>query len=504
MLRSLRRSRASPDGSRQGSDVRRPHRDASRLPPARVTKSAHTPRLALLGWATFALSIGFALFVPSTVQAVPPDVSDVHCGPFEGPREFAQLGPSAEPGVAPAKPADVSTRNRDQGQIVNLATGGDAPMGQAAGEAILALPKDASGNVPTDFELAADATLAESFFSPVLCATLARVTGPADARPQDLVRRVPDSAALVPNHVYATAAGEIVPLDETLAEPDPYRPLQWGLDRTGVERARSVSDGRGVTVAILDSVPQVDHRDLGPIRVVRVEGGPGDAPGAHGTLVTGLVDAIPHNGFGIAGIAPGADIVAIPVCTPRGATASDACGLFTVLKGLDAAWNAEARLVNLSIVGPDNPLLERGMERLDSLGVLVVAASGNEGTDEPRYPAAYSSVIGVGAIDREGALYARSNRGRSAEILAPGVEVLSAVPGDAFSFGSGTSFAAAHVTGALAVLLGAKDDPIAARAALFRIASTRASSGAMVLPPVCDVLARLGTPCEGVSLSATD
>jgi len=447
----------------------------------------------LKGWTAptvVAVSIGLALFVPCPVQAVPPDVSDAHCGPFAGPRQFAQLGVSAEPGVDPVERGSAA----GDGQIVRLPAAGEGPAGQVAGEAILALPKDASGNVPTDFELGAGATVAESFFSPVLCATLARVSGPPDARPEDLVPRFPDTAALVPNHVYASAAAELTPL-EPGSKPDPYRPLQWGLDRTGAERARSLSDGRGVRLAILDSLPQVTHPDLGAIRVARVDDGPGDAPGAHGTLVAGLVHAVPGNGFGIAGIAPGADIVAIPVCTPRGATASDACRLFTVLKGLDKAWEEQALIVNLSIVGPDNPLLARGMERLDALGVLVVAAAGNEGTADPRYPAAYPSVIGVGAVDRDGALYVRSNRGLSAELLAPGVEVLSAVPGDAFSFGSGTSFAAAHVSASLAVLLGARADPIAVRAALFRQATAHPEPAGVSLPPVCDVLARLGLAC---------
>jgi subtilisin family serine protease len=167
-----------------------------------------------------------------------------------------------------------------------------------------------------------------------------------------------------------------------------------------------------------------------------------------------------------------------------------------VLKGVDRAWEAGADVINLSIVGPDNPLLARSMDRLEELGAVVVAAAGNEASSEPRYPAAYASVIGVGAIDSDGKLYARSNRGPSSELLAPGVEVLSTAPGDAFSFGSGTSFSAAHVTGALAILIGSGFSPGTARMALFQEASSRKSLGGIpILPPVCDVLARLQRPC---------
>jgi thermitase len=135
------------------------------------------------------------------------------------------------------------------------------------------------------------------------------------------------------------------------------------------------------------------------------------------------------------------------------------------------------------------------MSRLDELGVLVVASAGNEGTDTPRYPAAYPSVIGVGAFDRDRRVSERSNTGISAELLAPGVEVLSAVPGSAFAFGNGTSFASAHVAGVLGVLIGAGVEPAAARAALFQQAHDAAGGGPALLPDVCDVLKRLGNGC---------
>jgi subtilisin family serine protease len=195
-------------------------------------------------------------------------------------------------------------------------------------------------------------------------------------------------------------------------------------------------------------------------------------------------------------LAPGAQLVAVPVCTPQSGSATDRCLLYDLLRGVDVAWAREVAIMNLSLVGPDNPLLARAMNRLEELGVLVVAAAGNEGTDEPRYPAAYASVIGVGAADRERHVHMRSNRGVSAELYAPGVEVISTLPGDAFAFGSGTSFAAAHVSGTLAVLLGAGATPAQARTALFHQAAT-ASEGkeAVLLPPLCDVLARLGKTC---------
>ena len=103
-------------------------------------------------------------------------------------------------------------------------------------------------------------------------------------------------------------------------------------------------------------------------------------------------------------------------------------------------------------------------------------------------------MIGVGAVDRDGKPYARGNRGPAVEVLAPGVEIVSSVPGDAFAFGDGTSLAAAHVTGllALASRRAAIRSPRARRSSRPR---ARSAARPMGVPTICEVLARLGKPC---------
>jgi subtilisin family serine protease len=393
-------------------------------------------------------------------------------------------------GAAPALAAAESGAP-SQGPIISLPISPDA-LGsqQEEGEALLVLPKRADGTVASDFELAPGARIVSSYWSPVLCSTIARVAGHADASPSQLVTKLPEDATLAPNHVYATAATQVEPA------PDPYRRMQYGLDRLGVDAARPVSSGAGVRVAVLDSAPQADHPDLAGVHVVRLKNGPSDAPAMHGSLTTGVIAAVAKNGFGIAGVAPGAEVIAIPVCKPLGATARDSCDLFDVLRGFDVAVGRRAQILNVSLVGPPNPLLARATHRLDEIGAVVVAAAGNEATEAPRYPAAYASVVGVGAVDAKGAQDPQSNRGLSAEIWAPGTEVLSTVPGGAFAFASGTSFAAAHVSGALAVLIGSGVAPADARRALFHAASAR-SAGAQTptIAALCDALERLGHTC---------
>ena len=422
------------------------------------------------------------------------------CGPFALGAAAQAVSELTEPGISAGPTAG------DQGSIVPLPTPGTMGASSAAddgpSEAILALPKDPSGQLPQDLELAPDTRVADSYWSPVVCATVARIAGPPGTPIDQLVTVLPDGSALVPNDVYASAAAEIETLDapETPeVEPDPYASLQYGLAVTGVREARMISSGEGVTVALLDSAPETDHRDLSAARIVPLDDGPAGEIGVHGTLMAGVINAIEDNGFGIAGIAPGAALVSIPVCRPT-AGAGGRCTIYDLLQGLDQAWDAQAQIVNLSLSGPPNVLLERGVARLEELGAVVVAAAGNEGTRDRRYPAAYPSVIGVGAVDREGRLFEASNRGPWVELMAPGVDVLSTVPGSAFAFGNGTSLAAAHVTGSLAVLTSVTGDPKLARGELFRAAGAGAAGRA--IPRVCDVFARLERACEAPAESA--
>ncbi|MFK7896243.1 MAG: S8 family serine peptidase [Myxococcota bacterium] len=471
----------------------------------------------------FIFVVGFSLFAEGSAFAEASSGSDPSiCGPFdEQDANVVRLAANfqnAERGVSsPAASAAGATRGAPSGpgNILSLPTPGTNPGTARAGasaasaqngagapsEALLALPKDGSGNLPSDFELGQGATIAESFFSPVICATVARVTGPPGASMNELVTVVPESSLVVANDVYASAAADIGTTLGGSGRPDPYTSLQYGLAVSGVREARGLSKGEGVRIALLDSAPESNHADLAATRI-RFDEGPPTAPassreavptGVHGTLMAGVLGAVEGNGFGIAGLAPASELVSIPVCTPEG-PAGGRCTIYHLLQGLDQAYRSESQLVNLSLSGPPNPLLERGVARLEQLGLVVVAAAGNEGTEDKRYPAAYPSVVGVGAMDREGEAFALSNQGSWVEIYAPGVEVLSTIPGDAFAFGNGTSLAAAHVTGALAVITRLTGDPRLARAEFFRAAET--AGGLRRMPPVCDVFRRLGVECE--------
>lgn len=398
-----------------------------------------------------------------------------------------------------------------------------APAGEGA-SAVLVLPKAALAQVGSAKELLGDGVeVLSSVWSPLLCSSISRIRGPANVAPASWVPGLPEGGSLVTDDRYFTGATTAAPPATEPAPPgpqtapdpptvgdgagsapeadtigaDPYRPLQYALDELEIEASRIVTRGAGTRIAVLDSTPQIDHPDLGPIEIRQRFVPPGAS--LHGTLITGLLAARPDNGVGIVGMVPDAQVIPIPVCRPTEPTTplGDECALFDVLQGLDAAWERRAHIVNLSLAGPSNPLLESAMTRLSALGVSLVAAAGNDGSEEALYPAAYPTVIGVGATGRGGVAYARGNRGPGTEITAPGVDVVSTAPGGGFAFADGTSLATAYVTGALSLLASASGDLALAREALFRAARqpTRATSRIGVLPPICDALAEAGRPC---------
>jgi subtilisin family serine protease len=127
---------------------------------------------------------------------------------------------------------------------------------------------------------------------------------------------------------------------------------------------------------------------------------------------------------------------------------------FAVYKGLQWAADNGARVVNMSFAGPADPLLHKMLAAAYDKGMVLIAAAGNAGPQSPPlYPAADPDVIAVTATDKDDKLFANANRGRYLAVAAPGVDIIALAPGDKIQFATGTSIAAAHVSGIAALLL---------------------------------------------------
>lgn len=250
---------------------------------------------------------------------------------------------------------------------------------------------------------------------------------------------------------------------ETCALPCPAhwdkQTVPWGVERVGAPVAWRRTTGAGVKVAVLDTGVDANHPDLKGNLVERVNlkfpGWPAGDSNGHGTHVAGITAAA-NNTFGVVGVAPQAQIYVVKIFDYRGrGFISD------IVSGLEWALKNKMQIVNMSF-GTKQPstALKKAVEACLEVGMLLVAAAGNEGKKEGEvlYPARYPGVIAVTATTPEDTLADFSSRGPEVTVAAPGAEVLSTYPGGQYRTMSGTSMAAPHASGVLALILGARND----------------------------------------------
>lgn len=260
-----------------------------------------------------------------------------------------------------------------------------------------------------------------------------------------------------PNYLYA--------LQQT-AQPAASDPgaAQYVVSKMRLKEAHRVSNGDDVLVAVLDSKIDTGHPDLAG--VIADEYNALSTPGqlhTHGTAMAGAIAA--HSK--LVGVAPKVRLLAVRSFAGEGESADGTS--FAILKGLDWAASKGARIVNMSFAGPADAMLHEMLDKAHARGIVLIAAVGNAGPrSAPLYPAAYAAVIGVTATDADDKLLPLANRGPQVAIAAPGVDILAVAPNEQYALTSGTSVAAAHVSGVAALLLARKSTltPSALRRAL--------------------------------------
>ncbi len=235
-------------------------------------------------------------------------------------------------------------------------------------------------------------------------------------------------------------------LFRVLGDGDPLYPLQPAASRWHLSELHALTTGKGVVVAALDSGVELAHPDLrGQIALAQNFVDDGDYKAeAHGTEVAGIIVARAGNGIGIAGIAPGARLLALRACWQESpASPAAVCSSFTLAKALQFALKSKAQVLNMSLGGPRDRLLERLLDVALTRGVTVVGAL-DEVAGEGGFPAAYPGVLAV---------VGEHSRSQLPGVLrAPGQDIPTTVPGAGFGFVTGSSFAAAQVSGLVALL----------------------------------------------------
>jgi len=237
---------------------------------------------------------------------------------------------------------------------------------------------------------------------------------------------------------------------------DTYFNLQYGLEILDIGAAHQTTRGEGIRIALIDSNVDVGHEDLkGRIDRVREFSNRGEAvDDTHGTAVASVIGARSNNAAGIVGIAPEATLELYVSCWSGGEKKSAICDTFSISKALDAILDDPPHVLNLSLIGPHDPLLERLIEKASDAGVVVVAAAPESPGLTNNFPSILQHVIGVAAAPTEAPIAPSSND----TLFAPGDRILVAVPTDSYDFRSGSSLAAAHASGVVALVLSIAPD----------------------------------------------
>lgn len=278
---------------------------------------------------------------------------------------------------------------------------------------------------------------------------VSRVEGPVGLSPSAALRLVDEiapDALSARNDLYRRfALSRYRPQGKTCQERcETFKLANWQPDFLECAPTETI----GVIDTRIDvSHPSVAGANLETETVRRKDRAPSGA--AHGTGVVSLLVGQP--GTAVVGTLPRAHVVAVDAFHKSGAT--DATDAFDLVAALDVLAARGIRLVNLSLSGPPNAILEQAIDRLRARGVTIVAAAGPSNLAASGYPARYPGVLAVAAVDVRSRPFRQSARGEHIAFAGPGVGLIVAAPGGGTRIVDGTSFAAPFVTAAFAAAI---------------------------------------------------
>ncbi|CAM5251718.1 MULTISPECIES: type VII secretion-associated serine protease mycosin [Streptomyces] len=289
-------------------------------------------------------------------------------------------------------------------------------------------------------------------------------------------------AVVVAAAVALTAATTVLALPPSPARADdgqctfpskPYAGRPWALQRVNLDELWAQSTGKGVQVAVIDTGVDVKNPQL--TKAVDASKGKNLLPDknregekidrgnksgttdtvGHGTRVAGIIAARPAKGTGFVGLAPDATIIPIKQNDAEGDGTAD-----SLASAITYAVQAGADVINISqdtaeALDPKTSKLKDAVDYALGQKVVVVASAGNDGLGgnvKVTYPASYEGVLAVAASDRNNERAAFSQSGNFVGVSAPGVDMISTVPGNGHCSDNGTSFSAPYVAGVAALL----------------------------------------------------
>jgi thermitase len=226
-----------------------------------------------------------------------------------------------------------------------------------------------------------------------------------------------------------------------------YLAERWGVSKIEAPQAWQITRGdQSIIVAVLDTGISKDNQDLADRLVAEVNFS--DSPTSddlygHGTHMAGT----------IAAIAPECRLMNVKVADDMGK-----CEPSVVARGIIWAVDHGAKVINLSLSMVASPDLEEAVNYAWSRGAIIIAAAGNKGTSEPSYPAYYDDCLAVAGTNENNSLALLSSYGGWVDVAAPGFNIYSELPHNQYGYKTGTSAAAAHVSGVAALVFSVAED----------------------------------------------
>jgi subtilisin family serine protease len=241
---------------------------------------------------------------------------------------------------------------------------------------------------------------------------------------------------------------------QSIQNEDPYLKLQANLQQMQVNQAHQIATGKDITIAMIDTGVDLQHPDLEG-QIIKNENfasiiSSGFSTDKHGTAVAGVMVARKDNGIGIIGIAPDAKLIAYKACWPDQTDSINAvCNSFTLAMAVNSAIRSDANILNMSLTGPEDPLIELLLNKAIENGMIVVAANSKQTPESGNFPATLEKVISVQSSSKIDTSHLFVDN----KITAPGDKVLTTIPHGTYDFISGSSISAAEISGIIALLM---------------------------------------------------
>jgi hypothetical protein len=246
-----------------------------------------------------------------------------------------------------------------------------------------------------------------------------------------------DLAQVDINHLYTAGA----PVPSSQAGYAPQEVLDFPEDTLGLS----------MRIGMIDTAVDATHPAFSQSSIQSKHFGrdASNSPSFHGTAIASMLSADSPD---YQGIAPASHLYAASVFE-RDSNNGEVASTASLVKALDWLTREQVEVINMSLAGPPNRLLQAVLKRVSEKGIPVLAAAGNAGpASAPLYPAAYDSVVAITAVEADGRVFRLANRGEYLDLAAPGVNIRHAQAGGGYVVSSGTSFAVPFASVAVARL----------------------------------------------------